>query len=458
MFMSDKIRVFLGGGTAAQVFRQTMQADDMSTMILGEQGLWARMPPNKHMGQPKHLLHLPGQTAPAFGSADGQKTNGMRDFLTVTDFQTGLANLSNTLNSRDNAISLPNCRVTRIYRRGRDLRVTTSNPDMNFPADQVIIAMGIGPQAKIETSLLKGIKPTGLAYQQILDGVDYLSNPISPENPEILIYGGGANSAWVAELLEPVAKKLVWMARLGGSGFSKSNLPGNRNWKVLNSNKIISMEVELKEIRYQDLGPARKLRVNFIKKGEVYPSIQYFDQIIHSISDNPMQDGGMLRLLDPSIQDELQVVVDKDHVFNDKGDGVLAWGTVNRDVLIIGSAVPTLLTQKAMNLKLLPIQSLPTGAQVPAGITTAVSLISGLNNYIPITQDDFGNVKSSNINFNVADRNQLAVWLAIFYPDLRPSATNEIVNQIIANRSDKTKPWGLNEQEVMQLIEVCKNF
>src|SRR5580698_1189061 len=97
-----KTRLIIGAGTATQVFRQTLVAEsDWRTIILGSDGLWAEMPQDHKLGQPSHLLQLPGQPVPEYRQSGGTSVIGSSalvvtsppNFAVVSDYQKGLSSL-----------------------------------------------------------------------------------------------------------------------------------------------------------------------------------------------------------------------------------------------------------------------------------------------------------------------------------------------------------------------------
>ena len=67
-------RLIIGAETSsAAVFLQTMDTE-YDTVVVGEDGLWAKLPDHP-MGQPSHLLHLPGPPVP---SEKGDEEKGER--------------------------------------------------------------------------------------------------------------------------------------------------------------------------------------------------------------------------------------------------------------------------------------------------------------------------------------------------------------------------------------------
>ena len=118
------------------------------TIILGSDGLWARVHRGgggHRLGQPEHLLQLPGQHVPAFQTASGRTQIGRQNFMSADDFENRLVTLRNVNYERDHA-RVADCRVTGIYRYPKGIVVNTNATDINFLADQVVIATGIGPK------------------------------------------------------------------------------------------------------------------------------------------------------------------------------------------------------------------------------------------------------------------------------------------------------------------------
>jgi hypothetical protein len=83
-----------------------------------------------------------------------------------------------------------------------------------------------------------------------------------------------------------------------------------------------------------------------------------------------------------------------------------------------------------------------------------VASVEALNSSMPFTQDLDGRILSSNLNLNLGNRDQIAAYVALYYPDIGPAAANEIVVRTIALKSSKQpgRDWGISEAEFDNII------
>lgn len=268
-----KLRVIVGQGTASEVYQYTGAQGEYETVVIGPRGLWAVLPATHAMGQPPHLLALPGQQAPKFQAPTGKTVEGLKGFLDVNTYQTNLQKLAGQQVGQRK--EFPTCKVTDILpAEGGKIEVKVSDPaNPSFPsfkADQVIVAAGIGPQKQLQDVKIpvEGVaEPVeNLGYKQVEEGIDFLTHS-DKLGDTVVVYGGGATGAWVAaEVYDHMKRKnkesdWCWMAQPGGSGFSKSELPGDRNALILEQKKH-QERYEIKKVVYRAKGSIRPALVD----------------------------------------------------------------------------------------------------------------------------------------------------------------------------------------------------
>lgn len=88
-----KLRIIVGQGTASEVYQYTGAQGEYETVVIGPKGLWAVLPATHAMGQPPHLLTLPGQQAPKFQAPTGKTVEGLKGFLEVNTYRQIFKNL-----------------------------------------------------------------------------------------------------------------------------------------------------------------------------------------------------------------------------------------------------------------------------------------------------------------------------------------------------------------------------
>jgi hypothetical protein len=471
-----KLRVIIGQGTATEVYRYTAASKDWETIVIGPRGLWSVLPGEHKMGQPAHLLSLPGQNVPAYQSASGKTAKGMANFLDVHSYQQGLLELAKandkrsglvtlTQGKKGQTINLAACKVESVEREFNrtTLLVTTANPRLTLRVDQVVIGTGIGPQRTPEGADIKivGKPDPSVGFKQILEAAEYFA-AAPPYGKEVMIFGGGATAAWVAAEAMERATRLKWIARKSSRGnsdpFAGGTLPGDRNFQVISLTTPLRAIANVTEIKYLPAAYAGKrrlrgpkLRVTVQAEGKP-PQVCVVDQFVYSLGGDQFAEGSIRRMVAPDLIRALEPVRDKSQALSD-GKGTLALATPGRELLVIGAAVYNFETY-AMPRQPAPMSTLPRNAQVLDGIAMVVASVSALNNYIPIKQDAKANVVECSINFNTADKNQLSCYVAAFYPELAADKANAIVDEVVLQRSDKApgREFGVTEAEFNEIV------
>lgn len=431
-------RLIIGAGTSAAVFLQTMDTE-YDTVVVGEDGLWAKLPDHP-MGQPSHLLHLPGTPVPRVGIANGEQD--LQGFLASATYQDQVSRIV----SGHRYGYQPTRRIRRISRSlsqpGKF--VAWFNQDAALIVNQVIIATGIGPQKGPPT--IEGVPSQDLAFTPIIEGIQFLENE-DERTPRIdrAIYGGGATSAWVAALAMQTSERMGWFARSGGTEFSGSVLPGNRNALVIKACEDLNLKA-LENIEKIEVVGTR-LRIHVTGKDYCYLA----DQFIYSLGgDDHTAASSIYAMLDANIRDTLVPYKDINGALGRIGDGTLAWttpedGQTQNRVMIVGAATYNF-TKPNTRKQSAPMGDLPWNAQVADGVAVVTASISALNTFIPIKQR-MGNkggdgwydvdITENFTNLNIADRNQLAVLFTLMFDEWHAGAIELLVNRVIAERSKK---------------------
>lgn len=305
-----KLRVVIGQGTASEVYQYTGTQGEYETVVIGPKGLWAILPGQHAMGQPAHLLTLPGQKVPGFQAPTGKTAVGLKQFLDVNTYQSSLQEMASQQSGQRKEFS--SCKVTGIAPSGDGMILVkvsdATNPTFPpFKADQVIIASGIGPQKQLtDVGIpIEGTPDTTLGFKQIEEGIDYLTHS-DKLGSVVVVYGGAATGAWVAaEVFEHFKTKKdaiswCWMAAPGGTGYKKSELPGDRNAAILDQTKF-QVRYEITKAVYCAKDAIRKAveglpgepprnMVQLTLKPQSGQEVTWFvDQLIFCIGGNPVQ-------------------------------------------------------------------------------------------------------------------------------------------------------------------------
>jgi hypothetical protein len=464
-----KLRLIVGQGTAAESFRATADPQGWHTVVVGPRGLWAVLPQAHRMGQPAHLLQLQGQPVPGFQTANGQTPAGLNQFLDVATYQQGLLALAQANDAQDPPrpvtvhgalMNLPQCRVTYISRGPASFVLVTlagpNNAHKVLMVDQVVICSGIGVQ---QTPQSAGIQVVGQppAQNMIFDGIDYLTAPALPNGAEVVMYGGGATSAWVADMARARnPRSLTWIARPGGSGFNGCVLPGHRNFQVMQATANNRIRAIVQQVSFL---PAMQRSGRQLRGAKVRVQIQQdgrqrvllADQFIYSIGGDLAGPQSLRQLIAPNLLAEVAPIRDSGRVVSD-GTGVVALGTSTRSLLIVGAATYNITAPHLQNRQAAPMVELPLNAQVPDGIAVAVSSVSALNNRIGMRQLNNGQVVQNTININTGNRNEIAALVATRYPDLAAPVANVVVEAIIGWRSAANRQFGIDPADLDHMV------
>lgn len=456
-------RLIIGAGVSAAVFLST-SSDDYKTIVVGEDGLWAKLVEHP-MGQPAHLLHLPGSPPPKFTVANGEMS--LENFLSSGVFQQGVTETVNGSRYSHN----PSRKVRRISKSLTQPGnyVAWFNTTHALIVEKIIIATGIGAQRKPPS--VKGTPAPDIEYSQVIEGIEFLEQEEQQVSGiDRAIYGGSATAAWVVDIASKNSPKMNWFARPKGSEFTGAVLPGSRNAKIIELCESHNLKLlkEVTEIEYV----GKRLHIHVRDEEFCYIA----DQFIYSLGgdDNPTVTDHIYQIMDPDIRDDLTPVLDESGALGRQYKSVLALANSDKGVMIVGAATYNF-TSLAFNSsgelrptkkKPAPMAHLPWNAQVPDGIAVVVASISALNHYIPIKQRltlNYQNtyheyaITENNTNINLADANQLAVLFTLMFDELSANQINDLVMRTIAARSIKNKDsvdvFGLNKRDFYNVIK-----
>lgn len=457
-------RLIIGAGVSAAVFLNT-SSDGYKTVVVGEDGLWAKLVEHS-MGQPAHLLHLPGSPPPSFTVANGEMN--LDNFLSSGVFQQGVSKIVNGSRYGHN----PSRKVRRISKSLTQPGnyVAWFDTTHALIVEKIVIATGIGAQR--QPPKIIGTPAPGIEYSQVIEGIRFLENAEQQiPNIDRAIYGGSATAAWVVDIASKHSPKMNWFARPSGNKFAGAVLPGARNAKIIELCETHDLRLlkEVTEVEY--VGERLHIHV----KGEDFCYIA--DQFIYSLGgdDNPTVTDHIYQVMDPDIRDDLYPILDTSGALDSQRKSVLALGTSDKGVIIVGAATYNLtaLTNSALGEPAptkknpAPMEHLPWNAQVPDGIAVVVASISALNHYIPIKQRLTHNYKNiyqeyaiteNNTNINVADANQLAVLFTLMFDELAANQINDLVKLTTTARSKITKGstevFGLSKRAFYDIIKL----
>lgn len=452
------IRLIIGAGVSAAAFLQTSD-DDHETVVVGEDGLWAKLAEHP-MGQPAHLLQLPGTPVPTFQAPNGEMS--LDNFLSSGVFQQGVSRIVAGKRYGYN----PSRKVQRISksRSQPGKYVAWFDHHHALIVDRIVIATGIGAQRKPPP--VSGTSPSGLGYTQVIEGIDFLSDPDEyTANIDRAIYGGSATAAWVADLASQRSPRMNWFARPGGTEFSGAVLPGSRNAEIIK----LCEDNDLKRLEEVEKIEIVNTKLHIHIKGKDYYYIA--DQFIYALGGDTdtRLTSSLYQILDSDIGDALSPIIDLNGALGAREEGVVALGTADRKVMIVGAATYNTTTPTLRNKQTAPMSELPWNAQVPDGIAVVGASISALNSFIPITQVATGEprqwhditITRNDININLADRNQLTILFSLMF-DNWPSYLVESLTASVINERSQVSPviptptremFGIDRSELFSLIK-----
>ncbi len=333
----------------------------------------------------------------------------------------------------------------------------------------------------------------------------------------IAVYGGSATAAWVVELALMRGMTVVkWFTRPGRGGdawnadtrFETAFPPGARNVRVQIDCHGVREVLNLTGV---DLGrphndvPFVKLKFRNSQGREVRLAV---DLLVYALGSQHGADTGIRALLSQGLQGQLVAYYDRDFAISAQ-PSLLAVGTPDRSLMIVGAAMSsaagfrgndlTLQGDPTRNLtNIAPYAeisaTLPPAARPTEGIAMVMAGIEALNQYMPARpaaqtrvgtyrtparttaratspqQAPQGSVNRQggrmnfheldyewDINFNTANRTQLAAFLAQ-QTDLEPFAANLAVALIIHLRTRAQNVLGLSEPQVSVIVDTAQAF
>lgn len=387
---NDVERLVVGAGTSALTFLYTamlgahfQRFTGGKTVVVGEEDLWnatkAGGQAHHAMGQPREFLYPIHQTGKVGAMAIGSK--GLMTTSTYTD---ELGKLRDEIQTRARMpihqrrgleYMFLKDRVYSIKRQGKRYEVLTVKR-RRYRAEQVIIASGPGPglvppHAKMPDPSRGGGNRSAILnhvelavpkfardFDEILDGVDFLTHPQDCTGQTVVVNGGSATAAWAAARAhETGAARILWVAR---SGFKDSN-PAGRNTEIITYcsqqgwmqlgevTRIEALrtstkaEPRLKLTLVPPNAPVAQNRVPVTGSQAVLPPVNITEitahRYVYSFGLDPTAPGGPAQILDPPLVAELAFRFDESSRFHDKEPTIVALATPDDSLWVVGAAV-----------------------------------------------------------------------------------------------------------------------
>ncbi len=470
---THKMLVVVGAGTAAWTYLRTCQLDpDIShIMVLGNRGYWSKV--THRLAQTEHLLALPDeQSAPYIDpellnqAAGIAPTDTRSAYMDSTAYQATMDSFAETTVKLLTARGLDiyfDCKaeITHIDRDPRAphaFSIKLNGVTQSIPADQIIIATGAGPERHLTQELYDGLYRScsnpderHMARSRVLGYTDALADTAHDRltGKDILIYGGGATAAWVAEMAESTGTPCAWVAK---NGFGAALTAGPRVESILARTKGIQAHATITHIAFAaKAGEEGKLMVSLAyATGETRTVVT--DYLVNSIGQDQHKYGldALSMILSPGLCHELNPVVDMNHNSGDTHEhDQVAWATPCKSLMVIGAAQSSFYQPDSTSTRssLSVSRILPKGGQVAVTLPGVVASVCALTNYMPISQrSKTGVCKLIGLNLNLLNATQLAVYFTVMFPDAPYSVVNNAVDSLIAER--RRTHFGLSDEAI----------
>jgi hypothetical protein len=495
--------VIIGTGISAAAYLLSVSRNLGMVHGTGGPDLWHQMSPDHAMGQPTQLLtgNLLGSGRTMRGFNQTPRA-GTTPFMKARDF----AALVEDHLARKAHFQLPGSLVDKIkYVDGKyQVFITVWNGSVMIVCDNVIIAMGAGPPRPLmvgEDGKLEVNVPAHGGY--IVGGTEFMSpnwtmpNGHSGRGAVVAVYGGSATAAWAVELARLRHMQLgVWFTRPGDGAspwdtearFKAAFPAGERNTRVKEETRDLRAVLKLIDIKMLPSSDGLPF-VGLTFTNQAGQTIRLaVDVLVYALGAEHTKDTGIRAMLDAPLQKDLVAYYDRNLAISAK-PSILAVGSADGTLMIVGSAMCSLAgfglsdlevqgekpTRKMESLaKYTDIsESLPPAARPPEGIGMVMAGIEALNQYIPATPvwtSGKGFKRRTepgysfhptqykwDINFNVSNRTQLAVYFAQ-ETDLSPFAANLAVALIVRLRTRPGNPLGLSDQQINFIVGIAEWF
>ncbi len=482
--------LIIGTGISATTYAATYQrlVGETFTMTSGKH-LWENLDADHIMGQPKHLLV--GQTLGT--NTDRNRPEGNLNpntFMKSGDFA---KEVSKTKTALVNDFLADKSRVQGVAeapKGGYEVTLSSAAPSslvgdnvkltkVNF--DRVVFASGAGPNRPLTIGSSKDAPPVDIKSFKghVVAGDEFMAPDFKAPKSQIAtrsiaIYGGSATAAWVAELAILRGYKVtLWFTRPGegDSGFdAKSRFAaafpaGGRNKKIEDDLEDQRKVLELQEMQLIEAGDLAYVGL-WLKNKAGQTELYVPDLVVYSLGYQHTEKEGVRSLLSSAIMEKMVAFYDFDRSISEDRC-LLAIGVPDGSLVVVGSGMSSQFgfqinskveTDKVAKPYKDISKTLPASAPTE-GIAMVMAGIEAFNRYIPVTvtpeQEKKGSAPnhklSWNINFNLANRTQLATWVAS-ETDLDPFPANLAVDLIVKVRSLKANTFGVTPEVIKRFL------
>jgi len=511
--------IIIGTGISAVAYAATARREVLgNTHVLGGRDLWHSVGREHRMGQPQVLLTGSVLGGPREFRGYESPHASPRGFMEAGAF----ADLLSHHLRRNTSALLPSTCVTRIRRGDWGYEVYFSQnfwgPRFHFVGftENVVVAMGAGPPRPLMAGDDGRLEvDVGGMDGRVVGGTEFMDPNWRMPGGEVMadrsvaVYGGSASAAWAVEQAAVRGMRVaVWFTRPGrgdeawdpAARFRDAFPAGGRNEAVERAYADVRRVLQLRnvELARGETGPYVRLTFLDDRRQEL---VQPVDLLVYALGAEHTADRGIRAILSRELNDELVPYYDRNFAIS-SGQSLLAMGTPDRSLMVVGSAMSSAagfpadrLTVGDPERRLQTVASyreisatLPASARPTEGIAMVMASIEALNEFIPARPRTGGRVRwyitpervtatpsgpgqpsrgSRNpgaglstfhqidfdwdINFNTVNRTQLAVYFAQ-KTDLHPFVATLAVALIVRLRGHPRHTFGLRGDQIRAIV------
>lgn len=473
--------IIIGTGISAVAYAATAQREILgNTHAIGGPDLWHSVSGHHAMGQPRVLLT--GNVLGGPGENRGYEnphSPSSQGFMPASQFADLL-----THHLRESASAvLPGSYVTGIRRGagwGYEVHFAQSIGGATYRyvgyTENVVIALGAGPLRSLTAGDDGRLEVDVRAMEgYVVGGTEFMSPHWRMpggqcQGKTVAIYGGSATSAWAVEQAVARGMKVtLWFTRPGrdadtawnaGTRFSEAFPAGDRNARVKEDFEDVRQVLKLTGVKLIRHHEAPFMCLTFRNAADEVV-IKCVDLLVYALGAGHTADRGIRAMLPRELDAGLVAYYDHNFAIS-SAQSLLAMGTPDRSLMIVGSAMSSAagfgrdrITVGDPTRKLQTIASyaeisntLPPAARPTEGIAMVLASVEALNEFIPATVNPRNpRAFDWNINFNTANRTQIAVFYAA-ETDYPPFVATLAVALIVKLRAHAQHTFGLTGDHI----------
>ena len=289
------LRTVLRGG-----FKQT-------TALLSGDPSWCQVFPGNHiMGQPARSLNQLSDT-------DRSQLSSMPGFVSTAQKDISDAYVSSVFQSDSEQLVLVESPLVRADRSGSGWYLSCLDETV-VEAEQVVFCGGAGPERQLQDSgvvLLNHPTSRRAAQKEVTTALQSLEIPDFFKGKRVLLYGGGATGAWLAEIIiQGGCRELRWGSV---NGFANAD-PTGVNAEIMRLTQSSRYVTELKSLKYLgdlDQVPDERegLEITEFVTSSSKMSTESIDIVVCATGQNPYARTGVFNVFSIQMINRLKPVV-----------------------------------------------------------------------------------------------------------------------------------------------------